>query len=210
MAEKAHEQDSARVVTDLHYACQVGDMEAARQFLSLGEDINGRGELGMTPLMLAAKYGHKELFDLLVSKGADLRLKCINGDTILHQACSVDVEIVKYVLSQDVVDINSRGSDGMTPMLWAAVLGDTKVEVVEFLVAQGADVSLVDYKGNTILHLAADRQSGELIDYILSHDMVDINARNNAGKTAAMIARRYGLTFNPAYEVLVSRGCHIE
>ncbi|XP_071085224.1 putative ankyrin repeat protein RF_0381 [Haliotis cracherodii] len=197
----------ARLVTDLEYACKVGDVYAARHFLSLGQDINERGHRQRTPVMWAAVEGHKEVFDLLVSKGANLRQKSDEGNNILHLACTGNVEIVRYILSQNIVDINSRGSDGMTPVLWAALKGKAKVEVVGFLVDK-ADVSLIDDKGNTILHLAADARAEELIEYILSHDMVDINARNNAGRTAAMTARRYGV--NPVYELLVSRGCHMK
>ncbi|XP_046568045.1 ankyrin repeat domain-containing protein 2-like [Haliotis rubra] len=65
-------------------------------------------------------------------------------------------------------------------------------EVVELLLSRGADVSLVDEDGNNILHYACMGGDVGTVELILSLDVVDVNARNNDGETAADRARVEG------------------
>lgn len=41
------------------------------QILDAGADINARGERGTTPVMVAALYGHKDMLNELMKRGAD-------------------------------------------------------------------------------------------------------------------------------------------
>ncbi|XP_071078455.1 inversin-like isoform X2 [Haliotis cracherodii] len=188
----------------LHYASLAGDLEEVKRLLSTpGVDVNSRGEWSMTPVMEAARRGHRDVVELLVSEGADVSLVDEDGDNILHLACMRgDVETVKYVLSLHVVDINSRGRGSRTPVMRAAYWGHR--DVVELLVSEGADVSLVDVVGNNILHLACWGGDVETVKYVLSLHVVDIDARNKWGQTAADWARLWGR--QPVVELLKSRG----
>jgi uncharacterized protein len=51
-----------------------GDIEAIRQQLRSGADINARDRYGQTALMLAARRGHQEMVEALVGSGADLNV----------------------------------------------------------------------------------------------------------------------------------------
>jgi ankyrin repeat protein len=51
-----------------------GDVEAIRQQLRSGADINARDQYGQTALMLAAHHGHYEVVEALVASGADLNV----------------------------------------------------------------------------------------------------------------------------------------
>ena len=53
--------------------------------LDAGADINEKS-IGMTPLMYAARYNRVEIVNLLISKGADLKLKSNRGYTALDYA----------------------------------------------------------------------------------------------------------------------------
>ncbi|XP_046341395.2 ankyrin repeat domain-containing protein 50-like isoform X1 [Haliotis rufescens] len=151
------------------------------------EDINSRGWKKRTPVMVAALRGHKEEVELLVGEGADVSLVSERGANILHLASrGGHVEVVKYVLSQVMVRINSRGWKKRTPVMAAALHGHK--EVVELLVGEGVDVSLVSERGENILHLAHRGGHVEVVKYVLSQDKVGINAKNNKGQTAAKIA----------------------
>ncbi|XP_046343881.2 palmitoyltransferase AKR1-like isoform X2 [Haliotis rufescens] len=114
-----------------------------------------------------------------------------------------NVEEVKRLLSQGV-DVNCRwGEWSWTPVMMAAYGGHR--DVVELLVSEGADVSLVDGGGDNILHWAcAGGGDLETVKYVLSLHVVDIDARNNDGQTAADWARRAGHT--RVADLLVSRG----
>ncbi|XP_071078470.1 fibronectin type 3 and ankyrin repeat domains protein 1-like [Haliotis cracherodii] len=152
--------------------------------------------------MEAAYRGHRKVVELLVSEGADVSLVDVVGHNILHHACrGGDVETVKYVLSLHVVDINSRGGS-RTPVMWAADGGHR--DVVELLMSEGADVSLVDVVGDNILHLACMGGDVEMVKYVLSLNVVDIDARNKWGRTAADVARLGG--HQPLVKLLKSPG----
>ncbi|XP_048242839.1 histone-lysine N-methyltransferase EHMT2-like [Haliotis rufescens] len=153
--------------------------------------------------MIAAYKGRSEVVKHLVRKGADVSLKDDNGNNTLHLACVTgNVETVKCVLSPKVVDINSRGEGSVTPVMEAARWRHR--EVVEFLVSEGADVSLVDVAGNNILHWACRGGDVETVEFVLSLNKVDMNAKNRSGRTAAGEARAYG--HQRVVELLVSRG----
>ncbi|XP_046565004.1 ankyrin repeat domain-containing protein 50-like [Haliotis rubra] len=71
----------------LHVACGGGHVEMVEHILSRVKfDINCRGKDGATPLMIAARCGHRGVFDLLVGKGADTSLLDNMENNILHLA----------------------------------------------------------------------------------------------------------------------------
>ncbi|XP_046572028.1 poly [ADP-ribose] polymerase tankyrase-like isoform X1 [Haliotis rubra] len=206
-------QDSDPIATpsqadsDLYSASMNGDLEAVRRILSAGHvNINTRRGWGWTPVMAAARYGHRDVVEFLVGRGADVSLVNRDGNNILHLACyGGDLETVKLILSLNVVDVNSRGGRySRTPVMEAAVYGYR--DMVELLVGKGADVSLVDNRGYNIIHYASLYGHLETVKLILSLNVVDINARTNYGDTAADMAKRW--RHQKMVDFLVSRGAH--
>ena len=61
--------------TCLHIAALRGDYRAALLLIDGGVSVNSIGDMGNTPLHYAAAEGHKEIFDLLVSRGADKEIR---------------------------------------------------------------------------------------------------------------------------------------
>ncbi|MDB4794911.1 ankyrin repeat domain-containing protein [bacterium] len=71
----------------IHEAAMEGNIEAVKQHIAAGTDLNAVGGLlGWTPLHFAAAFGHKEIVKLLVAKGADVNTKNENGYTPLDWA----------------------------------------------------------------------------------------------------------------------------
>ncbi|XP_046543615.1 serine/threonine-protein phosphatase 6 regulatory ankyrin repeat subunit B-like [Haliotis rubra] len=189
----------------LHHASIGGHAKMVQHILSQNlVDINSRGKYGRTPLMRAAYYGHRKVFELLVSRGGLTQLVDDNGENILHQAAlGGQVEMAKHILSEDMVDINSRGKTGETPLMRAAFMG-YKV-VFQFLGNMGANVSYVDDDGDNILHHAADGGHANMVRHILSQNLVDIDSRGKYGSTPLFRAAYYG--HRKVLDLLVSRGC---
>ena len=63
-------------------------IECAEFMVKLGCDINLRNKGDLSPLMMTAKIGNKKLFELLLSKGANINDKNILGETPLSIAQS--------------------------------------------------------------------------------------------------------------------------
>ncbi|XP_048250462.1 ankyrin repeat domain-containing protein 50-like isoform X5 [Haliotis rufescens] len=217
-AEKGHRQVIDLLVTQgadvslvdydrndiLHVACLGGHVDLVKYVLSKKvADINSRGHNGRTPLMKAAQKGHRQVFDLLVTQGADEFLVDENRNDILHFAClGGHVDMVKYVLSQEVADINSRGHNGRTPLMVAAEKGHR--QVFDLLMREGADVSLVDYDRNNILHVACLGGHTDMVNYVLSQKVADINSRGKYRRTPLMKTAEKG--HRQVFDLLVREG----
>ncbi|XP_048244341.1 serine/threonine-protein phosphatase 6 regulatory ankyrin repeat subunit B-like [Haliotis rufescens] len=123
----------------LHLACQGGNTAIVQHVLS-PSNINSTGRYGWTAAMKAAVNGHQSVFDLLVCNQADLTLVDTDGDSLLHLACQGgNTAIVQHVLSPS--NINSRGSEGYTPVMKAVFHGHQ--DVVDLLVQHKADLTLL-------------------------------------------------------------------
>ncbi|XP_046571003.1 ankyrin repeat and KH domain-containing protein mask-like [Haliotis rubra] len=177
--------------TILHMACGVGNVDIIMYLLKHDiVEINSQGFNGLTPVMRAAKYGHKDVFDVLVKAGADLSRLSDRKETTLHVACTGgNVGIIKYLLKHDIVDIDSRDVDGWTPVMHTVTGG--RKDVFDLLVKWSADLSLLDYDNDNILHLACEGDV-EIVKYLLTLNMFDINSRDGDDCTSVMIAARWG------------------
>ncbi|XP_048250455.1 ankyrin repeat domain-containing protein 50-like isoform X2 [Haliotis rufescens] len=191
----------------LHVACLGGHVDIVKYVLSQKvSDMNGRGQYGRTPLMVAAEKGHRQVFDLLVREGADVSLVDDDGNNILHMACiGGHVDMVKYVLSQRVADINSRGQYGRTPLMVAAEKGHR--QVFDLLVRGGADVSLVGVDRKNILHVACLGGHVDMVKYVLSQKVADMNGRGTYGRTPVMMAAEKG--HRQVCDLLVREGADV-
>ncbi|XP_048243267.1 uncharacterized protein LOC125376037 [Haliotis rufescens] len=154
-----------------HCACLGGNIAEVQGILS-SSNINSRGQDGLTPVMVAACQGHKSVFDLLVSKKADLTLVDDHGDSLLHLACGGgNIAIVQHVLTPS--NINSRGQYGCSPIMVAARKGHQSV--FDHLVSKKADLTLVDDHCNSLLHHACAGGNTAIVQHVLSH--ANINPR---------------------------------
>ena len=71
----------------IHLASKLGNIEAVKQHLAAGTDVDARDKQhDKTPLQHAAYWGHKELAELLIAKGADVNAKEVYGNTPLDWA----------------------------------------------------------------------------------------------------------------------------
>ncbi|XP_048242773.1 fibronectin type 3 and ankyrin repeat domains protein 1-like [Haliotis rufescens] len=185
---------------DLYYASADGDLEGVRRLLSACHvNINCR-VWSMTPVMEAARWGHIQVVKLLECKGADVLLVGNGGNNTLHWACvSGNLVTVKFVLSLNVLDINSRGVGSRTPVIWAAVMGHS--EVVKLLMNERADVSVVDDGGENVLHWASVKGD---VGIVQSLNVKHINVKNKNGRTAVDMVRSMG--HQRLVDLLVSRG----
>ncbi|XP_067648832.1 ankyrin repeat, PH and SEC7 domain containing protein secG-like [Haliotis asinina] len=189
----------------LHWACKGGNLDVVKYLLSLcSVDINSRGNRGMTPMMAAALRGHTSILKFLGSMGANRTLVADNGDSVLLLACKGKrMVMVKYLIGQCGLEINSKGEGGMTPLMAAASIGDR--HMFHYIWKNGANTSLVDDTGDNILHLASLKGHLVIVKLIVRNHLVNIKARNKDGETASMMAKHHSKSH--VYSFLVSQGC---
>ena len=97
----------------IHEAAGEGDIEAVKQHLDAGTDVNVKRSDGMTPLHFVK---HKEVAELLIAKGADVNAKNKFGWTPLYwTAYGGHKEIVKLFIAKGAA-VNAKDDDGRTPL----------------------------------------------------------------------------------------------
>lgn len=123
---------------------------------------------------------------MLIANKAEINLRSSNGN-LLHAAADYPTaEPLKFVLPYKL-DVNARDDDGFTPLMEAARRGYRHDdESVQLLIANQADVTLKNKKGQTALHLAAERWSAGAIQMLLAKNM-DVNARDGDGNTPLLL-----------------------
>jgi len=149
---------------------KVGLVDIARLLLDHGADVNAQGEYNWTPLFMAVYNGFFEICQLLQVHNADLGVRTIDGGTLLHRVASPS---------------HDRHRDQLQIMRW--------------LLDQGADVDARDNDGCTPLHYSSfwpgglgasfgsTRGTVEGSRLLLEHG-ADIQAENNEGKTPLQLA----------------------
>ena len=103
----------------IHDAANSGNIEAIKQHLAAGTDVNAKNEWGGTPLHFATFGSHKEVVELLIAKGADVNAKDGVGETPLHWAAKEGNKEVVELLIAKGADVNAKDDVGDTPVDWA-------------------------------------------------------------------------------------------
>ena len=70
----------------IHDAAGDGNIEAVKQHLAAGTDVDAKNQWRATPLIKAAREGHKAISELLINNEADLNVKNVEGKTPLDYA----------------------------------------------------------------------------------------------------------------------------
>jgi len=102
---------------DIWTAAALGNIEAIKQHVSAGADLNAKEPAGgSTPLIVAAVFGQTEAARLLIEKGADVNIKNNEGSTALLTAVFFcHSETVKLLL-ENGAEVNAKNNTGQTPL----------------------------------------------------------------------------------------------
>ena len=112
-------------------------------------------------------------FSALIATG------CSGSKGSIHEAAiKADLAMVKRLVKSGL-DINIKGEKELTALHLTAYYGQAShIRVAKWMLANGADVSLEDYKGNTPLDVAKSRGNKEIakiIEEAASNSVTDRN-----------------------------------
>jgi len=189
-----NEQQSA-----IHLAAAHGHTDVVGLLVERGANVNKVDHWECTPLMLAAQNGHLETIQLLLKNGAEFCTADCTGWLPLHHAAGGNhTDVVKFLL-QKSANLFAKTSDENNSVLHLA----TRLELVSYLVEQGADIHARTYRQSTPLHAAAEMGQSDTVDFLLSQG-ADINSRDGKGHSALCFALRSGHAATA--RMLVNRG----
>jgi uncharacterized protein len=116
-----------------------------------------------------------------------------SGMTPLHWAAvNGHIEIARLLL-QNGAEVNAKGYNGSTPLQFAAE--EDNVDILHLLVENGANLEAQNDHGWRALHFATYYGHLHIIQELISRYHVDINARDNDGRTALWEANHRISTF---------------
>ena len=144
--------------------------------------VNARNERGDSLLLAAAYAGRREIFRLLLDKGAGVNL---------FDAAALGLgDRASEILGRDPALVNAHSHDGWTALHLAAFFGHR--DLAALLLDRGADVNSRSRserfaRANTPLHAAAANRQVEVAALLLERG-ADVNARDGSGFTPLALA----------------------
>jgi ankyrin repeat protein/uncharacterized protein YecT (DUF1311 family) len=185
-------------------AIDKNDIAGVKKWLAKGANANaeqesdpeymggGRFQEGgsFTPLLAAASGKKREIVELLLAKGADVKAVSQDGDTPLSLATFASTPEVVQLLLDHGADIHIKTQNGLTLLHLAARSGAT--DNAELLIARGLDVDAQSDAGQTPLHEAARNTHPDTVKLLLAKG-AQVDARDKNGITPLLEMMAYSL-----------------
>lgn len=217
-------------LTALHLAANAGDMELTKNLLKHGAKVNQPSKSGWSPLMSAINGRHVEISNLLIQNGAKVTHKDVDGNSPLLLAVSRDLstDFVETLIKSGGAKVNDTDRNGISALSTACF--NQNLPMIKLLIRNKADLMIKDNYGNNLLIIASSHENprhvlqpgpDQITDYgklrhsnttkeiveLLIDGGLEVNGRDNFGKTALMLAA----TSNdvPVIEVLLKKGADI-
>ncbi len=155
-----------RGATPLQVAALNDNIGVLKQLIASGANVDAKSTDGASPLVMAIEWGHTFLARELITNGARLNSTQVHerrtnsrrlwkGHTLLHRAAAEGSTFVAEHLLSLGADANAKCNHGGTPLM-EAVIGK-HAEMIELLVARGADVNCADNDGLSALAIARNQ-----------------------------------------------------
>ena len=140
----------------INTAAEEGNIEAVKQHLAAGTDVNAEDDEGWTALVYAIVKDREKIVELLIANGADVNAKMSKGWTPLDIAIEFEHSEIADLLRKH------GGKTGEEASIHEAA-GRGNIETVKQHLAAGTDVNAKDAEGFTPLHYAATKEVAELL-----------------------------------------------
>jgi ankyrin repeat protein len=211
--------------TALHEAAIGNHKDIVELLINKGANVNAKDKSGNTPLYYASTFGegrkrnNKNDWDIakfLVSNGADINMKPGSGDTPLHSAALYAPEEIVRLFLDNGADVNvklsspgwpRKSNSGPTPLHNACMRTDMNTEIVELLIAAGADLNAKCYSeqadGWTPLSFACLHENTKAVELLIAK-RAKINPISDLGNTPMHYA-----TITEIAQLLIDNGANI-
>ena len=169
----------------LYYASLGGFYDLTKHLVGKHpEQINARGGLLVTPLVVALHGKHFQVAKLLHRNGADVDVRVCDEYTPLRLAC-IDglVDIIQWLFNHGA-DVNAQGLDGWTPLQETIDCGH--FQAFWMLLEHNANIDIRNEHGESALHVAAvPRAKGDHVHImqVLLDRGANPNSRDNCNCT---------------------------
>jgi ankyrin repeat protein len=172
--------------SQLCLASYLGEVDAIRQLLDAGAEIDSCNDASsQSAAHIAATSGHIDVIRLLIARHANLNLRD------RHHRTPIDIAITmkNAPLVNVLIETNTAISDDVL-----CVAATVSTDVIQVLLDRGCNVAaLRDNQQATPCHIASwHRADAAVIDMLINVAGVNVDARDNAGRTCCHAAAANG------------------
>jgi len=178
-----------RMANELCSASRDGDVDTVRQLLDYGCDPNALNDDGRTSLHVAAAVGNLTVTGLLLERGASPNARDNAGFTAMYEAVRNNHAGVAFALHKYAGQLGLSGEEAASQLNNAVRAED--MNMLRWLITNGAEPSAPDYDGRTCMHVAASMGNLAMVEFLLQRG-VDPNHRDRWGGTPLADAVREG------------------
>lgn len=183
--------------SELHVACEKGDLHMVKALIEQGADSRQRDNLGKTPLhiLCSGKATTKNFIEILKfiveNEPTALGIVDDSGRIPFHYLCesrNTSLEALEMLkLEPRQIGIRETKNDRRTPLFVAIEKGNGKMALT--LLENGAAANQTLRDGQTPLHLAAKKMLLEVVDFLTETKKgINIDARDKARMTPFLCA----------------------
>ena len=157
------------------------DLKLVDYWTSKGLSIKDKDNYGRTLADYAAKLGNIKIIDQLAAKGVKPTDQAFFFATQGSRSKQNGVEVYQALANQYGLKTNAISPTGAT--LLHSLVRRPNMDIINFVLSKGVDVSKVDNEGNTALMVASFGQDVNLLQTLLSKAQ-NINSINEKGESA--------------------------
>ncbi|WP_264685239.1 ankyrin repeat domain-containing protein [Wolbachia endosymbiont (group B) of Parapoynx stratiotata] len=182
--------------TPLHYAAWRGRLEVAKFLIEEYANSIFKYNNGSTLPCNASLGNHLDIIKCSMGEKNILEIRDNSGRVPLHCAASNGkLDIVKYFIDEEKVDVNVKDNNDDTPLH----LATGYLDVVKYLISKGANINAKCKAGKTPLDIAAYQKLSDVVEY-LKQTQLDLDKK-------LLIAAKGG-DLNKAID-LISKGANV-
>ncbi|XP_057306768.1 poly [ADP-ribose] polymerase tankyrase-2-like [Hydractinia symbiolongicarpus] len=187
-------------LTPMHVSAINGSTEVMELLIKAGAELNALDEMKLSPLHRAAQAGHIQICHLLLMNGADASRRSASGCTpaqlgtesvqkvfqasqetsmkdtdlkLLEASKTGDFHMIQNLCTPQTVNCRDMAGRLSTPLHFAS--GYNRMDIVEHLLRNGADVHAKDKGGLVPLHNACSYGHYEVAEILVRHG-ANVNA----------------------------------
>jgi len=161
--------------TALTIATFGNSFEIVKLLLENEADINKTTETGHTALHFASQFGYLEIVKHLIKKKADVNLYASkSGTPLVHATMGGHFDVIQCLI-QNNAKIDACDTDGFSVLHWAVVTQTGSLEILKYLIKNGARANL-NTKIGSPLHIAASFGYLEMTKILIYHGGANVNS----------------------------------
>ena len=181
--------------TALHHAVEQNHADIVQVLIDAGADTDTQNTDGRSPVDLASFSGALQIVQMLVRVGAEVCFTDNTGRTCLMLAAGRGhTETVRYLVGLPDVELNRE--EGKTALHCA--VEENCADIVQVLIAAGADMDTKDYTGLSALHYACNHGLIDIVKMLVEAG-AGVRAADNNGDTFLILAAYHGSTDTVRY-----------